>query len=190
MLQAIKQLDISLFLYLNGLHAPFPDHVMWLASDKFFWIPLYIWFLWLLYRRYPKHFWLIIITIVLMILAGDQLSRSFKDLFGRYRPTHEPAIQHLVHTVNGYMGGSYSFFSGHATNSFAVALFMISMLPGSRKFIVPVVLTYAVLVSYSRIYLGVHYPVDVLTGAIVGSLIGWGASRLFHLVERKWLKLD
>jgi undecaprenyl-diphosphatase len=140
MFQSIKQLDTSLFLYLNSLHNSFFDQAMWLASDKFVWIPLYIWFLWLLYRKYPKHFWVVVITIALMILAGDQLSRTFKDFFGRFRPTHEPSIQQLVHTVNGYMGGSYSFFSGHATNSFAVAFFIICMLPDSRKFIIPVAL--------------------------------------------------
>lgn len=183
MFQALNQFDTSLLLYLNGLHSPFFDHVMWLASDKFIWAPLYCWFLWLLYRKYPGRFWLILVSVALMILVGDQLSRLFKDMVGRYRPTHEPAIQQLVHTVNGYTGGAYSFFSGHATNSFAVALFMIMMLPDKRRLMLPLTLAYAVLVSYSRIYLGVHYPIDILTGAIVGSCIGWGASKAYRYTD-------
>lgn len=187
MLQALKQLDTNIFLYLNGMHSPLCDHVMWLVSDKFIWIPLYAWFLWLLYRNYPKKYWTILLTIGLMILVSDQLSGAFKDLTARYRPTHDPSIQHLVHTVNGYLGGSYGFFSGHATNSFAVAAFLIFMLKASRSYIVPVALSYAVLVSYSRIYLGVHFPGDVITGAAAGFLIGWGASGIYLSLVMKWI---
>lgn len=185
MLQALNQLDTTIFLYLNSQHNPFFDRLMWLASDTFVWIPLYLWFLWLLYRNYPRHFWFLLVTIALMILAGDQLSRMFKYSIARYRPSHDPSIQNLVHTVNGYMGGAYSFFSGHATNSFAVAIFMITMLKSMRNYIVPLALAYAVLVSYSRIYLGVHYPIDVFTGATVGSLIGWGAAMAYFYALKK-----
>jgi undecaprenyl-diphosphatase len=185
MLQALNQLDTTIFLYLNSLHSPFFDRLMWLASDMFVWIPLYLWFLWLLHRNYPRHFWLLLMAIALMILASDQLSRMFKDSVARYRPSHDPSIQLLVHTVNGYVGGAYGFFSGHATNSFAVAAFMITMLKRLYKYIIPLALSYAVLVSYSRIYLGVHYPIDVITGAITGSLIGWGASMAYFFALKK-----
>ncbi len=187
-MKSLENIDTTIFLWLNGLHSPFFDRVMWFASDRFIWIPLYILFLWLLYRKYPKRFWVVLLTIALMILAGDQLSRFFKETVARYRPSQDPDIQHLVHIVNGYTGGAYGFFSGHATNSFAVALFVITLLPANRRFILPLALSYASLVSYSRIYLGVHYPLDVLTGIITGSLIGFGAAKTFLLARRKLLK--
>lgn len=185
MLETITRLDTSLLLYLNGHHNAFFDQVMWLASAKFTWIPLYALFLWMLYREYPKKYWLVLITIALMILVSDQICNLFKESVLRYRPSHDPALQQMIHIVNGYTGGVYGFYSGHATNSFAVALFVINLLRGHRRVIIPVALAYALLVSYSRIYLGVHYPLDVITGIIAGTLIGWGAAKAYLAVSKQ-----
>ncbi len=193
MLETIKTIDESLFLFLNGQHNAFFDFLMWLFSDRFFWIPLYAWFLWLLYKRYPKHYWTVIIAIVFTIAASDQLCNLFKENVMRLRPSQEPHLQAFVHVLkdyngNEYRGGSFGFYSSHASNAFAVALFLIVNIAKQRKYIIPISLTYALLTAYSRIYLGVHYPVDVLTGAITGSLLGTGFAVIHNKLRIKYFK--
>ena len=187
MLEAIKTIDENLFLFLNAQHTSFLDQVMWLFSSMLFWGPLYVWFLWLLHNEYPRHYWTVLIAIVLMITASDQLCNLAKDSFMRFRPTHEPHLQDIVHTVNGYRGGMYGFYSGHSANSFSVALFIITALTKRRKYVIPVALCYATLTAYSRIYLGVHYPGDILTGAFMGALAGTGFAYLHNRLREKYL---
>lgn len=186
MLETIKALDESLFLFLNAHHTLFFDRVMWLFSEKLFWGPLYIWFLWLLHKKYPKHYWTVIVAIVLMIVASDQLCNLSKESFMRLRPSQEPNLQAIVHIVNGYRGGMYGFYSGHASNAFAVAFFMITLVSGKHKYLILVALTYALLTAYSRIYLGVHYPVDILAGAIAGAIIGTGFALVHNKIRTKY----
>jgi len=174
MLETLKTIDENIFLYLNSQHNSFFDQLMWLFSDRIFWIPLYAWFLWMMYKKYPKHYWTVIVAIVLMIVVSDQLCNLSKVTVMRLRPSQNPHLQSIVHVVNGYRGGMYGFYSSHASNAFAVAFFMITALSGERKYIIPVCLTYAILTAYSRVYLGVHYPGDIFTGAIIGTLLGSG----------------
>lgn len=188
MLETLKTFDESLFLILNGWHNTFFDSLMWLFSNKLFWGPLYVWFLWLLHKRYPRHYWTVLVAILLMIVVSDQLCNLAKDSIMRLRPTHEPHLQSLVHIVNNYRGGMYGFYSGHSSNAFAVAFFMITILANKRKYIIPVTLSYAILTVYSRIYLGVHYPGDILTGAIIGSLLGTGFAFAHKKLRAKYLK--
>lgn len=187
MLETLKSIDESLFLFLNAQHSTFFDPLMWLFSEKLFWGPLYVWFLWLLHKRYPKQYWTVLIAIVLMIVVSDQLCNLAKNNFMRLRPSQEPHLYSLVHIVNEYRGGMYGFYSGHSANAFAVAFFMISILAGRKKYIIPVTLTYAILTAYSRIYLGVHYPGDILTGAIMGILVGTGFAYAHDKLRVKYL---
>jgi undecaprenyl-diphosphatase len=181
MLEAIKNLDENLFLFLNAFHSPFFDQLMWLFSERLFWVPLYIWFLWMLYQKFPKHFWTVLVAVTLMIVISDQLCNLAKDNVMRLRPSQELHLQKLVHVVNSYRGGMYGFYSAHSSNSFAIAFFMISIVARERKYIISVSLVYAILTAYSRIYLGVHYPGDILTGALIGALLGTG----FAVVHEK-----
>ena len=187
MLETLKTIDENLLLYLNAQHNLFFDQLMWLFSNKFFWIPLYAWFLWLMYKKYPKHYWTVIVTIVLMVVASDQLCNLAKENVMRLRPSQEPNLHALVHIVNDYRGGMYGFYSGHASNAFAVAFFMIMALAGERKYLIPICLAYAVLTAYSRIYLGVHYPGDILTGAIIGTLLGTGFAYAHSKLRSRYL---
>jgi len=187
MLGTLKAFDESLFLSLNAHHNYFFDQAMWLFSEKLFWGPLYVWFLWLLYKQYPKHFWTVLLTIVVLVVATDQLCNLSKDSFMRLRPTHEMHLQGLIHTVNGYTGGMYGFYSGHAANSFAVALFLICSVTKARKYIIPSALAYAILTSYSRIYLGVHYPGDIIAGMVIGALTGAGFAYLHKTLRYRYL---
>ena len=188
MLETLKAYDEALFLFLNAQHNSFFDPLMWLFSNLVFWGPLYVWFLWLLYKNYSRHYWTVILAIALLITTSDQLCNLAKDSFSRLRPTHEPHLMDLVHTLNGYSGGTYGFYSGHASNAFAVAFFIIIMLTDRKKFLVPVALAYAALTAYSRIYLGVHYPGDIITGAIMGGLLGTGFAYLHKRLRNKFLK--
>lgn len=189
MLETIKSLDESLFLFLNGQHNTFFDPLMWLFSAKLFWGPLYVWFLWLLYKKYPKHYWTVLITIALLIVISDQLCNLSKESVMRYRPSQEPHLQTLVHTLNGYRGGAYGFYSGHASNAFAIAFFMISIVARERKYIIVVSILYAALTAYSRIYLGVHYPGDILIGAIIGAMLGVGLAYAHEKLRAKYLPI-
>lgn len=188
MMETLKAIDESLFLFLNAHHNSFFDTWMWLISEKLFWVPLYAWFLWLLYKKFPQHFWTVLITIALMISVSDQVCNLFKDTVLRLRPSQEPHLQSLVHVVNDYRGGTYGFYSAHSSNAFAVAFFMISILAGQRKYIIPVSLTYAILTAYSRIYLGVHYPGDVLMGAMMGILLGTGFALAHKRLRNRYIK--
>lgn len=172
MLDFFIEIDKQLFLILNGLHNGFFDQLMYYISEKTTWIPLYGVLLYMIFRQYRWKVFLVLVFVVILITLSDQLSVLAKNTFMRFRPCQEPSLEGLVHIVRGRCGGRYGFVSSHAANTFALAVFMNYLLGRSYRFLVPVMLTYAVLNAYSRVYLGVHYPADVLFGALLGVLIG------------------
>lgn len=173
MLEFFLEIDKQLFLFLNGLNNGFFDQVMYYISEKTTWIPLYLVLLYMVFRQYRWKVFLMLVFVVILITLSDQLSVLAKNTFMRFRPCHEPSLEGLVHIVRGRCGGRFGFVSSHAANTFALAIFMNFLLRDSYRFMVPVMLSYAVLNAYSRIYLGVHYPGDVVFGALLGVLIGW-----------------
>lgn len=179
-------MDTELFLFLNGLHADWLDPIMIFISGKLTWLPFYLVLLFLLIKNYKKQSVLVIISIILLIICSDQISSSvFKPLFERPRPCHNEAIKDLVYLPNGHCGGAYGFISSHACNAFALAVFITQMLKQYYSKIAWVMFVWASLVAYSRIYMGVHYPGDVLVGAVVGAIIGWGFVRVNKLISQK-----
>lgn len=173
LIHTLKNWDQELFLALNGAHNGFWDFVMWWASDKFIWIPVYLLFLYLLWKHHGRKIWIILFFASLLVFLSDQVSvHFFKNVFQRLRPSHEPALEGMVHIVNNYRGGQYGFYSSHASNVFAVAVFVISLLP-KRPVTILLIIGWALLIAYSRIYLGVHYPGDVLAGALAGSILAY-----------------
>lgn len=172
-LQWLNEADTNLFLLLNGIHNDIFDTVMYWASNKWIWIPLYAWILFRLIRTERKNIIRILIFAVLLITASDQLSSNvIKPLVERPRPCHEAAIADKVHLVKNYCGGKFGFVSSHAANAFALLTFLLLIFKGKDKRMTQLLLTWAILVSYSRIYLGVHYPGDILCGALLGVLLG------------------
>ncbi len=168
---SIEKLDQELFLFLNGLHADWLDPIMWWFSDKLIWVPLYIFILFLIIRKYQWRSVGILLSVALLIAASDQISVWFKLTVERARPTHTEELKPLIHTLNNYFGGPYGFVSSHASNSFALATFTSLFLAPYYKYYRISAFIWAALVSYSRIYLGVHFPGDILCGAILGVLL-------------------
>ena len=127
MIEFLDHLDQSVFLFLNGLHNPFMDRLIMIATKGAVWIPLYLLFLYLVIRKYKWNTLLIIIVVTLMILVSDQLSDLIKNSVHRLRPSQQPGLR--VHIVDAYKGGTFGFYSAHATNSFSVAPGAIAPLP-------------------------------------------------------------
>jgi len=171
MIDALNQVDQQLFLRLNGPVSPFIDQLMFAISGRLEWMPLYAILLVFIIRKYRWNSIWILVAVVVLITLSDQLANVLKDGVKRFRPCKDPDIGHLVHTVNNYCRSSYGFVSGHAANSFALATHISLLFP--RRWIITAMVFWAVLVSYSRIYLGVHYPGDVLGGWILGALIAF-----------------
>lgn len=172
-IDALLPLERDLFFALNGSDSLFLDNVMWMLSGRLVWIPLFLFIIFLFfYRTHWKEGLLVMLFFVLVFVGSDQISSAlFKPFFERFRPTHHPDFTGLVDIVNGYRGGRYGFISSHATNSFGLAVFL-SLLFRDRRATITVV-GWALLNSYTRIYLGVHFISDILAGVIVGSLLAF-----------------
>lgn len=176
MIDYLVQLDTRLFLAINGAHSSFWDSIMLFASGKFSWIPLYLLLTFFIARRHLWRalFWLTAIAI--LVLLTDQISvHLFKNVFQRLRPSHNVTLSGLINIVD-FRGGRFGFVSSHAANTFGVAVFL-SFLFRKRRVTIGL-LVWAFFVSYSRIYLGVHYPGDILGGAILGTFLGISAWQL------------
>lgn len=181
------QFDTQLFLFLNGLHADWLDPIMIFISGKLTWTPFYLVLLYLVIKNCKKQSILIILGIILLIVCSDQISSSvFKPFFERPRPCHDEVIKDLVYLPNGHCGGAYGFISSHACNAFALAVFITQILKKYCPNIACVMFVWATLVAYSRIYMGVHYPGDVVVGALVGAIIGIVISKVYNMISRRY----
>jgi len=162
------------------------DSIQFWISDKYVWIPFYILLLVGIVYHYKKKSILIVFMVAGLVTVSDQSSQFFKYGVGRYRPCRTESIhQPKPHLVKNHCGGKYSFYSAHASNSFAIALFLGSLLiPVVRKS-KRYLLVWAAIVAYSRIYLGVHYPSDILFGALSGSLYGWLFWKFYNYLDSK-----
>lgn len=176
----------SLFFALNGSNSFFLDNLMWTYSTILVWIPLYVFLFFVFFYKVPKvEAILLVVFIVLLLVACDQISSSvFKPLFHRFRPTHHPDFENAVDIVRGYRGGRFGFISSHATNSFGLATFLSFVF--HNRWVTLSTLLWAIIISYSRIYLGVHFISDVVAGAVVGGVIAFLLYQLYTFGRRKF----
>ena len=170
-IQQLIEIDKEVLLALNGNHSLFWDGFMWTVTNTLTWIPLALVLLYVIFKNNKlSNGIVVLVMIALCITFADQIASGIcKPYFQRFRPTQDPEMMYLVHTVNGYRGGRFGFISSHAANTFAVATFL-SLLIRNYKLTLATFI-WAVIASYSRIYLGVHYPGDILCGATVGVLV-------------------
>lgn len=188
MIEYLDSLDRTIFLYLNGIHNHFFDVFMWYVSKTATWALMVLFFFFIIFRNNWKIALCIIVGMALTITFADQISSGMiKDLVERLRPTHNPEIENLVHTVRGYKGGLYGFVSSHAANTFGVAIYLSLLF--KNRYITLFMILWSLLVSYSRIYLGVHYLGDILGGMVVGLVSGIVAYKIYEY-SISYLKFD
>lgn len=190
MIEWIKSIDQAIVLAINGAHSPLLDTIMWWISAKLIWFPLYLLLFVLVYLKYSlKHaIWFTIIGFVAIGLTDATATYAFKYNFMRYRPSHHLVLGEMLHYYeikpgDLYKGGKYGFVSGHAANSTVIALMFIQQLKTHTKFITPLLLLWVAIICYSRIYLGVHYPTDIIGGIIIGGFY----ALLLHWIYRKYI---
>lgn len=191
MLELLLNWDTELLIFLNSLHNTFFDRFMWIITGTKIWIPLYLIILIAIFWKFKiKEALLIIVFFITAVALADLISvKLFKEVFMRFRPSHNPQIAdflHLhVHDDGGlYRGGKFGFVSSHAANTFAVAMFS-SLVFRLKKYTFFIFL-WAITVSYSRIYLGVHYPFDILGGALLGVFISLILYFILIQAQKKW----
>jgi undecaprenyl-diphosphatase len=187
MISWLESIDRSILLFINGLNTPFLDELMWFFSGKLSLIPFY---LILLYFLKKENNWsnsgLICIGVFLTVLISDQTSvHLFKEIFQRYRPSHNLEISHLLHYYeikpgDFYRGGTYGFISSHAANYFGMLGFVLPLFSEKYRILKVSSIVLGIIVSLSRVYLGVHYPSDVFLGAALGLLIGWSMNHFIY----------
>ena len=177
MIETILQADREILMFLNGIHSPFFDVLMWQMTKFWFWLPILAVISWFLWKHYRKKIVLILITCVLSIVLSDQISVLIKNQTARLRPSHNTEINSRLHlhvSDNGdvYAGGKYGFVSSHAANSFSLVVLLIYFFRPINKRLRWLFLLCPVVFAYTRLYLGVHYPTDIVCGAVLGVCCG------------------
>lgn len=193
MFESLELLDRNLFLFINGLHTPLVDRLMWVLSQSWHTYLLVAVVAYAIWKKIsPRHAAAFLLGCALVVACTDVSSNLVKHGVKRFRPTHNTEIGNTVHTVKDergqdYKGGQYGFFSGHAANSFGLTVFVFLCIRWWPARFRVLIFLYPLLICYSRIYLGVHYPSDILAGLADGLLFGW---LIFLIVTTFFVKFD
>ena len=185
MIEEILKLDSQLFLFLNNLGSPTFDnfwiYLSYKESNILFYLALLIFYFFNESKKIKlSEVFYSLLFIAIMIAIADQTANLFKDSFQRLRPCYNESLISFVRLVNESCGGKYGFFSAHASNSFSLAVFFGLLYKNRFRYIIYISLLYASLISYSRIYLGVHFPLDILFGGVYGITIGLVVFRIYE----------
>ena len=187
MLETIAHWDTVVTLFLNGLHTSWLDPIMYWISNRYIWIPLYLFILIVTIVKWKKKSILPIILLVITITLSDQGCNLLKKSTKRLRPSHNVELEHKIHlheNADGtlYRGGMYGFPSAHASNAMVFALFVFFFAGNRKLWVLVAAFLWAALLGYSRIYLGVHYWLDVECGYLTGAIC--------FLLMFFWIKYD
>ena len=187
-MDALLQLDSQLLLLLNWFHTEFWDNTLWITSSTTIWLPMYFMIIYSIVKGQKWQSWITLLAIIILVVLCDRISTDiFKYGFERLRPTHDPELKEVVKTVFGYRGGKFGFVSSHATNTMGLAVF--TALLYRRRWYSVFIIIWSLFVGYSRIYLGVHFPGDVLGGFILGAILGFGVYKLYGLILPRFVRL-
>lgn len=187
-MEKLLEIDRWLLLLLNFDGGAICDDIFWAASRKLIWIPLYMLAIYLMYRKAGwRQTLLAVAMIALAVVLTDQIANIFKHYTPKFRPTHTEAIKEMVHTVRGYRGGLYGTVSAHAATTLSIALISASLI--SNRTYTAMILLWVVFVSYSRIYLGVHFPLDIIFGLLDGAVVSAVLIRFYKHIVTKYPKL-
>jgi undecaprenyl-diphosphatase len=178
----IKQIDQSLLLFLNSFHNSFWDKAVTIFTSIEIWIPFYLLIIYFIIKTYKRNSIYILILIGLSVALSDQFTNLIKNYVERFRPTQDPILGNIVHNVYN-RGGAFGFFSAHAANTFTLAVISAKLFKNQIYTIL--IFIWAVLVSYTRIYIGLHYPGDILAGWIWGFLAGLAFYQLMVIVQKR-----
>ena len=191
MMDYLIHIDQLWLLALNGAHAPWADTLFWWISKSYVWFPLYALLIGLLVKQFGWKLGLIYTALLIAAVGlSDYISSGIiKHLVCRPRPTHEPALEGLVHIVNGYTGGQYGFVSSHAANTMSLTV-MFALIWKQINNHGWWLLTYVILNCYSRMYLGVHYPGDILGGMLVGAVVAIVVYVIAQPLVERWAELS
>lgn len=184
MIESLQAFDTKLFLEIHrGMANPFFDWLLPLMRNRYFWAPLYLFIIVFSFIEYRKKGWYIIGMLLATFAMGDLIaSRLIKPFIARIRPCNDISlVNDIIHRVP--CGSGYSFPSAHATNHFAIAIFLIFVFYDKWKPVLPLGLFWALIISFSQIYVGVHYPVDITAGAILGTVIGLTTSKIYKKLQ-------
>ncbi|TGV00821.1 phosphatase PAP2 family protein [Flavivirga rizhaonensis] len=184
MIEKLLERDTELFLFLNNLGSQPWDNLWLIITNKLTFIPLYAILLFLLYKKYGlKSLLIFVVVVALMITFTDQITNVFKRGFQRSRPCGEDNLIDQMRFI-AVRCGKYGFFSGHSSNSMAAAVFAGLILKQYYKYLIFILLFWSLVVAYSRIYVGVHYPLDIVCGLVFGAISGF----LFYKLAKYLLK--
>lgn len=186
-METLIAFDKSIIYFVNHtMHHPYLDVFFYWVTNKWIWIPLYAYILYFLYITQPiKLFVADVLSIVVLIVLADQIASGIcKPLFERLRPCHDPSINYMLYSYKDICGGTYGFVSSHAANTMALFLYLVGSKKITAQLYIKLLFVWVLLVSFSRVYLGVHYLGDILGGFVVAGI----ASYLTIKLESKGLQ--
>jgi undecaprenyl-diphosphatase len=187
MIDKILSLDTEVLIFLNGLGSERYDSLWLIITQQLYWTPFFLVLLFFIYKKLGlKQTVYLILAIAVLITFTDQVTNVFKNGFQRLRPCSNPEINTIIRVVQSRT--SFSFFSGHASNSMAVTVFIYSVMRSQYKYMYLLFL-WPIIFAYSRIYLGLHYPLDILSGYLFGIFSGYSVFKIYQIVQKKYFSL-
>jgi undecaprenyl-diphosphatase len=184
MIDKILSIDTELLIFLNGLGSARYDSLWSIITQQLNWTPVFLILLYIIYKKLgAKQTLYLLLAIAVLVAFTDQVTNLFKNGFQRLRPCSNPEINTIIRVVQSRT--SFSFFSGHASNSMAVTVFIYSVMRSQYKYMYLLFL-WPLIFAYSRIYLGLHYPIDILSGYLFGIFSGYSVFKIYQIVQKKY----